>query len=115
MNDQENEFWETVKKSGSARIYQDSEGNDCSLNQMAEREPEWLLNRFRWMENKIAHSSKPDCVWTPLENCEPNRPMWERGCGGIGYYAGKLCHDCGGYRVFAKTPLKSLEPTTPPK
>lgn len=33
--------------------YYDSEGNQCTLVQMMKREPEWLLNRFHFMEEKL--------------------------------------------------------------
>ena len=31
----------------TAKVYQDSDGNDCSIHQMVKREPEWAANRIQ--------------------------------------------------------------------
>ena len=37
----------------TAKIYQDSEGNDCSIYQMVRREPDWAANRLQEGERAI--------------------------------------------------------------
>lgn len=38
----------------SDKRYTDSSGNECSLDTMCRREPEWAANRMRWMIDRIA-------------------------------------------------------------
>jgi len=35
------------------KVYQDSEGNNCSINEMIKREPYWAVNRLREGEAAI--------------------------------------------------------------
>lgn len=37
----------------TAKVYQDSEGNDCSIVQMVRREPDWAANRVQEGEKAI--------------------------------------------------------------
>lgn len=37
----------------TAKIYQDSEGNDCSIWQVVRREPDWAANRIQVGEKAI--------------------------------------------------------------
>lgn len=38
----------------SDKRYTDSSGNECSLDTMCRREPEWAAHRMRWMIDRIA-------------------------------------------------------------
>lgn len=37
----------------TSKIYQDSQGNECSISQMVKREPEWAANRVQEGEKAI--------------------------------------------------------------
>jgi len=37
----------------TSKIYQDSEGNNCTIWQMIQREPDWAANRLQEGENAI--------------------------------------------------------------
>jgi len=41
------------KKEQEEKLYTDSKGVKCNLRGMMRREPEWLLSRFRFMEQRI--------------------------------------------------------------
>ena len=37
----------------TAKLYEDSEGNECSIDQMIKREPSWAANRIQEGERAI--------------------------------------------------------------
>ena len=61
---------ENKTKSGSARIYQDKNGNDTSLWGMLETEPHWILNRFQLMEREL-ENIKELSRWIPVKERLP--------------------------------------------
>lgn len=84
----------------TAKIYQDSDGNDCSIMQMVKREPYWAANRIQEGERAIEllerlnqarpiedwhEDDGPALWWTyPVEEppyCgTPNDSDWPVGC-----------------------------------
>ena len=42
----------------TAKIYKDSDGNDCTINQMVKYEPDWVASRFQHMESQIEKMNK---------------------------------------------------------
>ena len=44
----------------TGKVYQDSEGNDCSIVQMIERKPHWAANRLQEGEKAI---ERCDTLW----------------------------------------------------
>ena len=42
----------------TAKIYKDSDGNDCTILHMVKHEPSWEANRFQLMEDFIEKAHK---------------------------------------------------------
>jgi len=42
----------------TAKIYQDQDGNECSIHQMVKREPEWAASRIQAGEDALAMVAK---------------------------------------------------------
>lgn len=42
----------------TAKIYQDSEGNECSIYHMVRREPDWAANRVQEGEKALEREAK---------------------------------------------------------
>jgi hypothetical protein len=58
------------KKWASLKVYQDSEGNDCTIYQMIRREPDWAANRIQEGEKAIAEVERLTALVSELENSD---------------------------------------------
>ena len=50
----------------TAKVYQDTEGNDCSIVQMVRREPHWAANRVQAGEEAIEQLKAIRAAWHDL-------------------------------------------------
>lgn len=53
----------------TAKVYQDSDGNDCSIWQMVRIEPEWAANRIQ--EGEKAVVKLQECSWRRFDKVKP--------------------------------------------
>ena len=47
----------------TGKIYNDSNGDDCSIIQMVEREPHWAANRIQEGEKAIEKLAEIEALW----------------------------------------------------
>lgn len=67
-----------TEKPFDARKYQDSDGNDCTLDQMVRREPDWAANRIRVGEQQSAEIARlRDVAQGLLNEIDQNTCMHE--------------------------------------
>jgi hypothetical protein len=72
---------EADKASESHQCYHDSFGNECSIEQMIDREPGWVASRFRVLEEQIKAKDEAMRELARITGClEPN----EQGMGVCG-------------------------------
>ncbi len=53
----------------TAKIYHDSDGNECSILQMVRREPDWAANRIQEGEKAIEQLASQQPASSPGEEC----------------------------------------------